>query len=341
MKNFWKDLKKPFFVLAPMHDVTDTAFRRVFVFIDNILKEEGKRKKPDVMFTEFVSVDGLLHKHSRERIIKRYLTYNDSERPIVAQIWGRDYLKFKEAAKIIADLGFDGIDINMGCPVKKIIKMKACSYLINEPELAQKIIKYTKLGAKSLPVSVKTRLGYDKNVSIDWIKYLVDEGLSAITIHGRIAKHMSKYPADWESIGGVADYIHSRYPDILVIGNGDIKSIPEGVEVYKKYSVDGVMIGRGALKNRWVFTGVSDIKDIPLDVKMKTIIYHSYLFEKEYKGMRSLSTIRKNFKSYLSSIKDSKEMKLKLFDVKTAKEVEEIVKMWYNKNTGNNLTVNF
>ena len=142
-----------------MYDVTDTAFRQIIT----------RCGKPDVFFTEFVSVDGLVHPASRAKLIKRHLRFEEIERPIVAQLWGRDPEKFRIAAQVIHELGFDGIDINMGCPVRKEVKSGCCAALILEPQRAQEIIRATQESAGGLPVSVKTRIGFDKNVIDSWM----------------------------------------------------------------------------------------------------------------------------------------------------------------------------
>ncbi len=337
---FWKKLKKPFFVLAPMHDVTDTAFRQMIVDIENIdgsmfNPEKPKKRysgRPDVLFTEFVSIDGLLHSYSRDKMIDRYLRFDEIERPLVAQIWGRDPDKFKHAAEIIAELGFDGIDINMGCPTKHAVKAKTCSYLINEPQLAQKIIKKTKEGAGHLPVSVKTRLGYDKDVSLEWIKYLLDTEPAVITIHARIAKHMSKYPANWGKIGAIVRLRDQMKSQTYIIGNGDVKSLEDGREKAHIYKVDGVMIGRGVFSNHWLFTGRNP-EDITVEERLEAIIRHAYLYEKNFQDRRNFCVMRKNFKAYLKFVKNSKSLKMNLMQARSANEVESMVRVWYNNYT--------
>src|SRR3989344_5827961 len=183
---FWEHLKKPIFVLAPPANVTDTVFRR------HILRYS----KPDVFWTEFVSADGLCHPKGREALL-RDLWYTEEERPIVAQLFTGHPEKMYEAAKLCAELGFDGLDINMGCPDRKVEKQCAGAALMKNPELARAIIRAAREGAPLLPVSVKTRIGYNKNELDKWLPELLAEKPAAVTIHCRTRKEMSDVPARW------------------------------------------------------------------------------------------------------------------------------------------------
>ena len=249
MSNFWEKLDKPVFALAPMEEVTDFAFREMF----------AKYGKPDVMFTEFVNVDGLLHPEGYKKL-SIDLKYSEIQRPMVAQIWGRDPEKFYQAAQLIAKLKFDGIDINFGCPQDKEVAQKTCAALIREPELAKEIIRATKRGAGDLPVSVKTRLGYSKIDEIgDWLKHLLEtDCLAAITIHARTKQEKSKVPAHWEAIVEAVQIRDKRLENrekekTLIIGNGDVKSREEALARIKETGCDGVMVARGAFGNPWFF----------------------------------------------------------------------------------------
>ena len=180
--NFWEKLNKPIFVLAPMADVTDAAFRRII----------AKYGKPDVFWTEFVSADGLtLAPEEGRKKLLRDLEYSESERPIVAQFFTSNPENMKKAAELAVELGFDGIDINMGCPDKSVEKQKAGAALIKNPKLAREIIRAAKAGAGSLPVSVKTRLGYNKDELETWLPELLAEEPAVVTIHARTRKEMS------------------------------------------------------------------------------------------------------------------------------------------------------
>jgi len=243
MLNIWQKLKKPIIALAPMEEVTDSAFRQIII-------EKGR---PDILFTWFVSTDGLISE-GKERVIKD-LYFDKKEHPIIAQIFGNNPDNFYKTAKLLKKMKFDGIDINMGCPVKKVIKQGVCSALIDKPELAKEIILATKKGAGGLPVSVKTRLGTNKNTIDSWISTLIEVEPAAITLHGRTSKEMSKVPNNFEEIGRVAQIIKAKNPHIIFLGNGDIKSVEEGKEIAKKYNLDGVMLGHAIFGNPWLFKG--------------------------------------------------------------------------------------
>ena len=191
MNGFWDNLTRPITALAPMEDVTDTVFRRIVV----------RCGPPDVFFTEFTNADGLCSR-GRDAVIHR-LRFTEEERPIVAQIWGNNPEHYRTVCSQIRDMGFDGIDINMGCPVRKIVKTGACSALIDNPPLAREIIIATMEGAGETPVSIKTRMGFTKRRTEEWSSFLLDLKPAVLTMHGRIAKDMSDVPADWQEIGKV------------------------------------------------------------------------------------------------------------------------------------------
>lgn len=311
-KGFWEKLDKPILALAPLHDVTDTVFRQMIV----------RKGKPDVMFTEFVSVDGLLHEQSREKMIWRYLRFDNIERPIVAQIWGTDPKKFEAVAEQLVELGFDGIDINMGCPEKSAVKKGACSALIDEPKLAQEIIQATIKGAGDLPVSVKTRMGFKGKVVEEWVKHLLETEPVAITMHGRLAKDMSKKPADWEAIGKTVEL--AKGSETLILGNGDVKDMEDAQNKVKIYGVDGVMFGRAIFQNHWLFA--KDRKDEPTDQeKLQAMIDHARLYEKTFEDRRTFAVMRKHLKAYTSSIKSAKKLRVALMTASNADEVEDLV----------------
>ena len=311
MNNFWEKIKKPILVMAPMLDVTDAVFRQV-VF---------KCGKPDVMFTEFVSVDGLTHKKSKEKLIRRYLKFSEKERPIVAQIWGVDPGKFYESARIISGLGFDGIDINMGCPDKKVVKAGAGAGLILYPLLAQKIIQATKKGAGKIPVSIKTRIGYEKNIIKKWMPYLLKASPAAIIIHGRTKKEMSKVPARWDAIGEAVKiakkYKKKHKSKTLILGNGDISDLKDAYEKAKTYGVDGVMIGRAVLSSPWFFNESKNFTAISLEERLELLKFHAKLFNKCYGKTRNINMVKKYIKGYISGFKGSKEIRSDLMSAKT------------------------
>ncbi len=216
IKGFWKTLSKPIFALAPLAGVTDAAFRRVI----------AKYGKPDVMFTEFTSADGLCS--IGQRALLTDLLYCEAERPIVAQLFGSNPEHMYQACILARELGFDGIDINMGCPDKGIERQGAGAAHIKNPKRAQEVIAAAMRGAGELPVSVKTRIGYSKNILDEWLPYLLEMDLAAITVHGRTRKEMSAVPAHWDAIGRAVE-LRNKYdagPDhTLILGNGDVQTL--------------------------------------------------------------------------------------------------------------------
>ncbi|BCX16188.1 MAG: tRNA-dihydrouridine synthase [Candidatus Parcubacteria bacterium] len=322
--NFWEKLPRPFFILAPMHEVTDTAFRQIVCFY----------KKPDVLMTEFVSADGLCHPSSQKRIINYYLKFSQKERPIVAQIWGASPQVIFQASKIIASLGFDGIDINMGCPDKKVVKNGGGAALILKPKLARELILAAKEGGGGLPVSVKTRLGFNKNIVEKWVKELVKAKPVAITLHGRLQKENYQTPADWESIAKAAKIVKKE--KIIIIGNGDVKDISDARKKAFQYGVDGVMIGRGVLGNPWFFDEkkyliLTKDKERMKREKLKIALKHALLFEKTFKEIKPFCHLRKHLAAYISDFAGAKEIRLKLMGAQNATEVKKIISFYLKR----------
>ncbi|MFA5778458.1 MAG: tRNA-dihydrouridine synthase [Candidatus Paceibacterota bacterium] len=327
---FWKKLKKPFFCLAPMSDVTDIAFR-------HILAKYGKnRENKDkiVFWTEFVAADGLCNKLAKKKL-SHILEFSNSERPIVAQVFGANPENMKKACQHIASLGFDGIDINMGCPDKSVVAQGAGSALIKTPTLARKIIQAAHEGIKAtgqnIPVSVKTRIGFTKEDIDNWIPELLKENISALTIHLRTTKEMSLVPANWEHIKKIKELIKKSGKDILLIGNGDIKDMKDGEEKAMQYGCDGVMIGRGVFGNPWFFLQKEN-KDISIEEKLKVLIEHTYLFEKKLSKPKhkSFAVMKKHFKAYVNGFDGAKELRVKLMETENAKQVEKIINDFLN-----------
>ncbi|MEK7076577.1 MAG: tRNA-dihydrouridine synthase [Patescibacteria group bacterium] len=299
MKNFWQKLPKPFFVLAPMADVTDSAFRQVVLSCG----------KPDVFYTEFVSADGLCSEKGSPKLMP-HLVFKKNERPIVAQFFGANPENFYKCAQLAVELGFDGIDINMGCPSGKIVKHDSGAGLIRTPELAKAIIRETKRGAGGLPVSVKTRIGYNKIVTEEWVLHLIEAKPAAIIIHGRTSKEMSKVPNHWDEIGKAAALC--RKAGIPVIGNGDIASYSEGLEKSKQFGLDGVMVGRAIFSNPWFFNPSIDPAIKTLAEKIELLKKHIRLFTKLWGTNKNFDTMKKFFKIYISGWEGAKELRAKL-----------------------------
>ena len=327
-KGFWDKLKKPIIVLAPMADVTDAAFRRIIV----------KHGKPDVIWTEFVSCDGLCSEQGRKNLSIN-LKYTKAEKPIVAQIFGSDPKNFYKCAQYIKKLGFDGIDINMGCPEKSICKQGSGAALINTPEIAKEIIREAKKGAGKLPVSVKIRTGYGKEDLENWVSHLVEAEPTVIIIHGRTKKEMSEVPVNWKLIGKVANKLKQKFPDNkrpLVIGNGDVVDLDDAYAKAEKYEVDGVMIGRGVLGNPWFF---NPNKKATLEEKLSVLVEHTLLYEKILGNKKPFDIMKKHFKSYVSGFKGAKDLRIKLMACKDAKAVRQIIDNYTKDNPeASNLT---
>ncbi len=328
-EGFWQKLNKPIFALAPMHDVTDAAFRQLLAEV----------AKPDVIYTEFVSVDGLNHPASQEKMIAHYLGYSEKERPIVAQIWGNNPKYFYNAAQLIERLGFDGIDINMGCPDKQVVKLGGGAALMQNSDLAKEIIQATK-EATTLPVSVKTRLGFD-TVDFDFIREIVTTHPAALTIHGRTKKELSLVPAHWNDIAIIAPEIQKE--GIVCLGNGDVSSHTDALEKIKMSGVDGVMIGRGVFGNPWIFSPLENVlpqarlqssRDdfsltgliTPLAERLRVLLRHTEIFKETFGETKNFSVLKKHVRGYVHGFGGAKELRNKLVQAKDLNEMKEILK---------------
>lgn len=342
MENFWTKLDKPFFCLAPMSDVTDIAFRYMLAKYGK--NRENKNKV--VFWTEFVSADGLCNKLARKKLA-HILKFSEQERPIVAQVFGANPDNMKKACQYIASLGFDGIDINMGCPDRSVVSQGAGAALIKTPELARKIIQAVQAGIKSagqhIPVSVKTRIGFNKEEIDTWIPELLKEDISALTIHLRTAKELSLVPANWDHLKKIKKLIKKSGKEILLIGNGDVVDINDGRRKCEEYGCDGVMIGRGVFGNPFFFAKKNVLSEaegqVPLDStrgemhvpsiseKLKILIEHTELFEKELSGPKhkSFAVMKKHFKAYVNGFDGAKELRVKLMETDNASQVERVV----------------
>jgi nifR3 family TIM-barrel protein len=315
-KGFWSKLKKPIFVLAPMADVTDCAFRQII----------AKYGKPDVFWTEFVSADGLAHPVAREKLLID-LKFSENERPIVAQIFGSNAENIRSASALCKELGFDGIDINMGCPDKSIEKQGAGACMIKNPELAKEIIQAAKEGGGRLPVSVKTRIGYNKNEIDTWIREILSADIAALTVHLRTRKEMSNVPAHWDLMKKVVEIRDEINKDTLIFGNGDVLDIKDGEEKIKESGCDGVMLGRAIFGNPWLFKGI-----VPsLEEKLKVMIEHTKLYEKMLGQHKNFAIMKKHFKAYVNGFDGAKELRIKLMEAENADRVETITNDFLGK----------
>lgn len=326
IKGFWEKLNRPFFALAPMADVTDAAFRQIIAKYSRHGEAGGG---PDVFWTEFVSADGLVSK-GKKRLLTD-LKYSQNERPIVVQLFGAHPDNMREAASVVAELGFDGIDINMGCPDKAIEKQGAGAAMMKNPKLAREIIKAAQIGAPNLPISVKTRIGYNKDEIEKWIPELLEEDISAITIHARTRKEMSKAPADWARVKKVVDLVKKSGKEILVIGNGDVLDLEDGGKKAKESGADGVMIGRAIFGNPWLFDRDKKLENISIEDKLAVMVEHTKLFEKLLGKDKNFSIMKKHYKAYVSGFDGAKELRIKLMEAQDDREVGKIVSDYLKK----------
>ncbi len=315
------NLSRPFFVLAPLDDVTDTVFRQII----------ASCQAPDLFFTEFVNVDGLMSP-GRPKLLKK-LRFTELETPLIAQLWGLKPENFEALAKQIAEgslakelglpegVNFAGIDLNMGCPEKTVVKNGACSALIKNPELAIEIIQAVKRGAGDLPVSVKTRIGFS-TVDLSWIETLLKQDLDMLTIHGRTRKEMSKVPAHWDMIGQCVELKNKISPRTLIVGNGDVVTRQQGMELAEKYLVDGVMIGRGIFTDPYVFAETSPWGVKSKEQKIKLYRKHVQLFAETWKNKeRPLPTLNKFCKIYINGFDGAKELREELMGSRTIEDL--------------------
>ena len=293
-----------------MADVTDCAFRQII----------AKYGKPDIFFTEFVSVDGLCSVGKDRLLID--LKYSENERPIVAQIFGSKPENFEKVARMLSEMSFDGIDINMGCPVKKVLNQKSCSALIRTPELAKEIILATKRGAGNIPVSVKTRIGFSKIEVDTWIPIILETEPAALTVHLRTVKEMSNVPAHWDLMKRIIEIRDEIKSQTLILGNGDVLNLEDAKRKVKETGCDGIMLGRAIFGNPWLFAEkVPSIKE-----KLEVMIEHTKLFEKMLGGHKNFAIMKKHYKAYVNGFDGAKELRVKLMEAENASQVEKITR---------------
>jgi tRNA-dihydrouridine synthase len=320
------ELKRPFFVLAPMDDVTDTVFRQITT----------ECAEPDLFFTEFVNVDGL-QSVGRPHLLNK-LRFVKSETKLIAQLWGLKPENFKAVADQIAsgslarELGlpkgcnFVGVDLNMGCPAKSEVQNGACSALIKNRPLTKEIIDATKDGLMGrLPLSVKTRVGFNE-VDMTWISFLLEQNLHMLTVHGRTRKQMSKVPANWDLIGKTRWMRDEKGLKTLIVGNGDVLTHAQGLELAKRYNLDGIMIGRGVFQDPFVFASESPW---PTKTKEERIaLYHKHvtLFAQTWtNNERRIHTLNKFCKVYISDFDGAKELREQLMQAGSAEELLKLL----------------
>ncbi len=293
-----------------MYEVTDTVFRQII----------ADCASPDLFFTEFVNVDGL-NSAGRDKLMK-HLIHTDKDKPLIAQIWGKNPENYYEIAKQLPDMGFDGVDINMGCPDKAIVRQGCCGAFINNRDEAIKIIKAVKEGVGGrIPVGVKTRLGFGE-IDFSWHELLLNQKLDMLSIHGRTVRQMSRADANWEAIGHISKLRDKISPNTLLIGNGDVESTQEGRALAQKYKVDGVMIGRGVFHDPFVFSDASPWNTYTKQQRIDLYKKHVNLFNKTWKNNeRPIVTLNKFCKIYINGFDGAKEIRENLMSCSDANDL--------------------
>lgn len=309
MKDFWTALPRPFFIQAPMEDVTDAAFRRLI----------ARYGKPDVMFTEFTSADGIvLAPHDSQRLIRKKLMFDESERPIAAQLFSATPERMEKAAAVVAELGFDGLDINMGCPVDEVVKSGSGAALIKDHELARELVRAARRGASALPISVKTRIGYKENELETWLPALLEVEPSAVIIHARTRNEMSAVPARWDTVAQavlIRDRLGSK---TLIVGNGDVRDITHARERIQESDADGVMLGRAIYGNPWLYAN-RPAPPSPQE-RIDALKEHLVLFDELLSETTNYAVMKKHFKAYISGWDNAKELRIKLMETNSVDE---------------------
>jgi len=336
-RGFWGNLKNPIIGLAPMDGVSDAPFRFM----------AAKYGKPSLMMTEFTNVEGICHGNIKGLIA---FLYSEIERPIVAQLFGTDPASFYKSTLVACALGFDGVDVNMGCPSKKVSERGAGAGLIKNPPLAKEILNQCQQAVKDfaegknpqdtdmhrdilkfirehqpanferklIPVSVKTRIGISEIVIEEWVKHLLETKPVNITIHGRTLNQMYSGLADWEAIARAATIIHQT--ETTVLGNGDVQNLRDAHEKITKFGLDGVLIGRASFGDPWIFTGVEKSHQ----AKLQAAVEHSKIYEKMF-GDSHFVAMRKHLGWYCKGFPSAKDLRMQLMTSNNATEVEKIV----------------
>jgi tRNA-dihydrouridine synthase B len=341
---FWKTLSRPIIALSPMDGVTDVICRTMM----------ARHGQPHLMMTEFTNVLGL--QHATTRLLQDF-EYTNIERPIVAQIYGHQPEDFYVATFMVCELGFDGVDINMGCPSKKVVHKNCGAKLITLPEVALEIIRQTRQAIEDwahgkdledldlrpkvlnafrktqlergispkkkyrqlIPYSVKTRLGYDSIVIEDWVKTLLTEKPAAISIHGRTLKQMYNGSANWVAIASAVKAAQGS--GTLILGNGDVTSLEKAHTLIQETKVDGVLLGRSAIGNPWVFQD----KTPSLEERFKVVMEHARLLE-TLRGEKSYNSIKKHLVRYFRGFSGAAHLRSQAVRTTSINELSEVIR---------------
>lgn len=313
MSNAWVNLPKPFFILAPMEAVTDVVFRHVV----------AKAAAPNMYFTEFTNATGWAH--AGDKAIGMRLVKSDDEQPIIAQLWGSDPESMVKLSKHCAELGYDGIDINMGCPEASAVKSGGGAGMIRTPERAAEIIAAAK--ESGLPVSVKTRLGYSSITEWQtWLKHILEQDVANLTIHLRTKKEMSKVPAHYELISDIKKLRDDTAPNTLLTVNGDVRDRQHGMEIINQTGVDGVMIGRGVFTNPFAFEKIhaTHSREELLALLHLQLDLHDEWDSAEHP--RKFDPLKRFFKIYVRDFDGAAEIRDRLMHSKSTTDARTILK---------------
>lgn len=313
MKNIWEELEKPFLILAPMEGVTDCVFRAVI----------EKAGRPDLFYTEFTNVSSFASERGRHDALER-LTVKENDKPIIAQIWGKNPEHFGELAKNLESMGFSGLDLNFGCPDRHVNKAGGGAAMIRTHDLAVECIKQAKENT-NLPVSVKTRLGFTYTHEYkEWLPLLLKQNLSALTVHLRTRKEMSKVGAHFELIPEIIKLRNEIAPETKLIINGDIKNRAHALELHEKYpEIDGFMIGRGVFANPFCFTDKEPTKDELLEL----FRFHLDTYDKHASEVEKypFEPLKHFYKVYINSFDGASDLRIKLMECKTTDELRKVL----------------
>ena len=350
--NFWQQIPKPLMVVAPMADVTDAPFRRMIAKYSAHTRADGTVGGPDVMWTEFVAADGLMRAtpEGREKLMAD-LIYVEEERPIVAQLFSSNPEYMEAGARLAAELGFDGVDLNMGCPSQTIERQGCGAAMIKNPAHAREVIKAAKRGAGDLPVSVKTRLGYNKDEVDTWVPEILAEQPAVLTVHARTRKEMSKVPAKWDRVAKVVELRDQLGVETLIIGNGDATSLVDGQAKLAESGADGVMFGRALFGNPWFFhptkqlpynltalptrgvdrgelteaaTAQEGIEFVSLEERLMVLVEHTKLFA-ELLHFKNFAIMKKHYKGYINGFPGAAQLRAQLMEQNTPEDIEKVV----------------